>query len=128
MKKISAKKPPTMPPRKPIERNRPWNSPAMKLFEAPMKCSTSTISRLDAIVPRVAKMMASTVATTISAEHQKAGDDDGAGHGVELLAPGGVGIEARALHRHEVALKLFDVGVHRVGELDDDEARDVDRA
>ena len=28
----------------------------------------------------------------------------------------------------EVALKLFDIGVHRVGELDDDEPRHVDRA
>ena len=59
--------PPISPPRKPMVRNRPWNSPAMKLFEAPMKCSTSTISRFEAMVPRVAKMIASTVAVTISA-------------------------------------------------------------
>ena len=75
-------------------RNRPWNSPAMKLFDAPMKCSTSTISRLDAMVPRVAKMIASTVATTISASTSRPESDDGAGHDVELLTPGGVRIEA----------------------------------
>src|SRR6185312_12922165 len=58
--------PPITPPRKPSARKRPWNSPAMKAFEAPMKCSTSTISRFEAIVPRVANTTASTVATTIS--------------------------------------------------------------
>src|SRR5690606_24779669 len=54
---ISAKKrsdstAPSSPPCRPMERNRPWNSPAMNLLEAPMKCSTSTISRFDAMAPR----------------------------------------------------------------------------
>ena len=42
-----------------------WNWPAMKPLLAPMKCSTSTIGRLVAIAPRVAKITDSTVATSI---------------------------------------------------------------
>ncbi len=57
-----ASPPPITPPSSPSMRKWRWNWPAMKPLLAPMKCSTSTIGRLVAIAPRVAKITDSTVA------------------------------------------------------------------
>ena len=58
--------PPIMPPSRPSARKWRWNCPAMKPSLAPTKCSTSTIGRLVAMAPRVAKVTDSMVATSIS--------------------------------------------------------------
>ena len=59
-------------------------------------------------------------------QHQKAREHHGSGHGVELLAPGGVGIGAGAVDGTEIALQLLDIGIHRIGQLHDDEAGNGD--
>ncbi len=59
-------------------------------------------------------------------QHHQAGEDDGARHGVELLAPGGMGVEAGAGHRFQIARQSFDIGIHRIGELHHDKARYLD--
>ena len=59
-------------------------------------------------------------------QHQEARDDDGAGHCVQLLPPGGMGIKAGAIYGGEIALEAFNIGIGRVSQLDHDEARNFD--
>ena len=68
---MMAASPPTAPPRRPSRMKRLWNSRAMKSSSAPTKCSTSTLSRLPAIAPRVAKATASAAAVSTSSTMTK---------------------------------------------------------
>ena len=68
----------------------------MKPLLAPMKCSTSTIGRLVAIAPRVAKITDSTVAASIRMSNADAADDRGLRHGAHAVDPGAVIVEAGA--------------------------------
>ena len=62
------------------------------------------------------------------AEHHQARQDNGAGHGIELLAPGSVRIERGALDGGQVAGEFFDIGIDRVTQLHHDQAGDFDGA
>ena len=91
--------PPISPPRRPSRRKCRWNSPAMKLSLAPTKCSTSTISRLPAMAPRVAKTTARPVAASTRATIADAQHDERVRHGREALDPDAVVVERGAAHR-----------------------------
>ena len=54
-------------------------------------------------------------------QHQKAGDHDGAGHDVELLAPGGMGVETGAGNGGDRLGQHREVERARLGDLDHDQ-------